>query len=138
MRTRTVGCTSRLAARHLASHTSCSTTPCAFIGISTFLKDCAGKTVRLWTDNDGGLGALVRGSAGAEDHNAIVHAVWLMAAVNRIGLFVGRVSSRDNISDYPSRGDYAVLQSVGAIERAPWLPCELWSPGDWENVVRYW
>ena len=37
------------------------TTHCAFIGISTFLKDCAGKTARLWTDNDGGLGALVRG-----------------------------------------------------------------------------
>ena len=111
------------------------TTHCAFIGIITFLKDC--KTVRLWTDNDGGLGALVRGSAGAEDHNAIVHAVWLMAAANRIGLFVGRVSSRDNISDYPAevttpRCNHWVPLSV------PVDPCELWSPGDWENVVRYW
>jgi hypothetical protein len=105
------------------------------------MRDIAGCTVRLWTDNQGGEGALRRGSAKAHDHNAVVHAAWLMAAANSIGLFVGRVPSALNVSDGPTRPEgliaSSILSDLGAEWREPWLPGELWRPRDWANVMRY-
>ena len=81
--------------------------------------------MRISTDNDGGLGALKAGSAKASDHNRLVHAVWLLAAKHDIGLFIDRVSSHDNVSDFPSRGSYGLLAALRAERREPRLPVEL-------------
>ena len=81
--------------------------------------------MRIWTDNDGGLGALKAGSAKAIDHNRLVHAVWLLAAKHDIGLFIDRVSSHDSVSDFPSRGSYELLAALRAEWREPELPVEL-------------
>ena len=37
------------------------------------------------------------------DHAQLVHAQWLLAARNRLAVFVERIASKDNIADLPSR-----------------------------------
>ena len=53
------------------------------VGLCTFIGNLAGRTVRVWTDNAGGEGALRTGAAKSCDHNLLVHAVWLLAAKHR-------------------------------------------------------
>ena len=94
-------------------------------GLKTFIRECRGKTVRIWTDNEGSHGALKAGSAKVADHNRLVHAMWLLAAENDVGMFVDRVSTNENVSDYPSRGSFTVLKAINASRRKPKLPCEV-------------
>ena len=108
------------------------------LGLSTFLAECRGRVVRVWTDHAGGEGAVRKGSSFSDDHNAIVHMTWLLAANNNIGLFINRVPTLDNIADCPSRDDTCILDALSAVRCEPWLPVELWKPTTWLNVVRYW
>ena len=101
------------------------------LGLVIFKSRCTGKAIRIWTDNDGGLGALVAGGAKAPDHNKMVHAVWTLAADCDMGIFVSRVSTRDNVSDYPSRDSYSLMHELGAVMRKPEIPCDLF----WFNDV---
>ena len=94
-------------------------------GLKTFIRECRGKTVRIWTDSEGSHGALQAGSAKAADHNRLVHAMWLLAAENDVGMFVYCVSTNENVSDYPSRGSFTVLKAINASRRKPKLACEL-------------
>ena len=45
----------------------------------------------------------------------------LRALELNLGLFVGRVPTKDNIADDPSRERYGLLQRMGAIEIKPFL-----------------
>ena len=106
------------------------------LGLSTFFAECRGRVVRVWTDNAGGEGALKKGSSFSDDHNAIVHMTWLLAAINNIGVFINRVPTLDNIADCPSRDDTCIMDALSAVRCEPWLPAELWQPTTWLNVVR--
>jgi hypothetical protein len=98
------------------------------VGIFTFMRGFAGKLVRVWEDNAGAEGSLAKGSSKEIDHNAIVHAAWLLAAENDFGLWFERVSSERNIADLPSREDYRMLREIGARWVQPIvfkeLPCQ--------------
>ena len=78
-------------------------------GLSSFLEMCAGRTVRVWSDNVGAESCARRGSAKSFDHNCIVHCIWLFAAKHGINLRIDRVPTKDNISDLPSREEYGLL-----------------------------
>ena len=82
--------------------------------------------MRIWTDNEGSHGALKAVSAKAADHNRLVRAMWLLAAETDVGLFVDRVSTNENVSDYQNRGSFTVLKAINASIRKPKLPGELW------------
>ena len=110
------------------------------LGLSTFQQQIMGKTVFLYSDNTGvhacrvtasptsvricfefagaELGT-VKGSAKAFDHNALIHNVWMQALVQRFELWVYRVPTDDNLSDLPSRGEYALLDEMGAVWQEP-------------------
>ena len=101
------------------------------VGLQTFASRLSGLTVRIWTDNTGGENALRAAAAKCEDHNLIVHAIWLMAAKAGIGLWIERVGSHDNISDEPSRESYELLEAVGAKWEEPRLPKNICHPQKW-------
>ena len=101
------------------------------VGLATFMERCRGRCIRVWTDNAGGEGALRKKAAKQSDHNALVHAVWLMAARNNVGLWIERVGTKDNIADDPSRGEYKLLELMGAKYSPPTVPDELWEPHTW-------
>ena len=105
------------------------------IALHTFLPYLKSRRVIVYTDNAGGEGALRKGTTEAWDHNLLVHGVWLLAAKARIGLWVERVPTDDNISDDPSREAYALLESIGANWCEPVVPPHLWEPEQWDSVV---
>ena len=78
------------------------------VGLATVMARCRGRYIRIWTDNARGEGALRKKAAKQSDHNALVHAVWLMAARNNVGLWIERVGTKDNIADDPSREEYNI------------------------------
>ena len=90
--------------------------------------------VVIWEDNQGGECALRAGAARSEDHNLLVHAVWLLAARLRAALWVERVASDDNIADDPSREEYSLLEAVQGTFVAPIVPEQVWDPASWMDV----
>ena len=101
------------------------------VALSTFGADLAGKTVRVFTDNAGGEGALQKGSAKSWDRNLQVHSFWLTAARLLAALWVERVPTKENIADLPSRQDERLLGELGAAWRAPRVPEECLEPAWW-------
>ena len=51
----------------------------------------------------------------------MIHEIWSFCLINRTYIWIERVPSEDNISDLPSREDYALLLEMDppAVWRAP-------------------
>ena len=49
------------------------------------------------------LGIVISGAAKEFDQNVITHVIWKKLAELRAGMWVSRVSSKENIADDPSR-----------------------------------
>ncbi len=64
----------------------------------------SGRVVRIWVDSQGGEFALLTGSTKQLDHNRLVHAIWIYASGNQMGLWIERVLSHGDIASEPSRG----------------------------------
>ena len=58
----------------------------------------------------------------------------LRALELNLGLFVGRVPSKDNIADDPSRERYCLLRRMGAIEVKPFLHPSFVKAQAWESL----
>lgn len=105
----------------------------AAVALCKFADALDGRSVRVWTDNIGGEGALRSGAAKASGHNLIVHGVGLFALRKHMGLCIERVPTDDNISDLPRRESYGLMRAMGAVWAAPKLdeafrePCKLGS-----------
>ena len=97
-------------------------------GICSFRKHIANKTVRIWTDNVGGECALKKQTAKAQDHNRLVHRIWVLAAQLNCGIWIGRVPSALNIADGPTRPNEAIAMSVLDRLAATEIACKL--PGE--------
>ena len=102
------------------------------LGLSTFGVQLAGKYVRVWTDNRVAEFSLIRASSKAVDLNQLVHGIWLFAARRKLGIWIGRVPTHENIADLPSREEYDLLQSMGASWVSPHMDNIAWSVQDWE------
>ena len=73
------------------------------LGLETFRKQIEDKNITIYTDNTGTESILIRGSAKSPDHNVIAHLFWKRAAEDRLGVWVSRVGTDDNIADGPTR-----------------------------------
>ena len=85
-----------------------------------------------WTsfvDNQGVLGAILKGGSGAPEVNMAVGHLWLDLAAYAVDLHVARVESKANISDGPSRDDFEEIARLGARYVDPVLP--QWSYDLW-------
>ena len=105
------------------------------VGMSTFANRLAGRSVRVWTDNAGGEGALKCGAAHSSDHNMLVHGIWLLAWRLGCGLWIERVPTKENLADLPSRESYELVGSIGGVWTPPWLEDAFWQPCKWESVA---
>ena len=101
------------------------------VALATFRPAIRNRTVRVWTDNAGGEGALRKGAACSPDHNKVVHGIWLLAAKANIGLHINRVGTHFNIGDDPSREVYHLLECLGAERWDTVLPKQVWRPDAW-------
>ena len=91
------------------------------LGLSVFADLLRGRKVIIHSDNTGAECCTRRGSASSFDHCSLIHQMW--AHISRLHIFawICRVPTDDNISDLPSRHEYAILQREGAVFRDPFL-----------------
>ena len=69
------------------------------------------------------------------DHAQLVHEMWLQIALLNIDVHVVRVASKSNIADLPSRGDFGLLQHIGAEHVNPRLD-DVYSAGETLQVLQ--
>ena len=84
-------------------------------GLEAFADLIRGRTLRIWTDNEGCRGSITAGGARSDDHNAIIHRIWCFCFENCVNPWCSRVPTDDNISDGPTRGDFSVVRALGCI-----------------------
>ena len=92
------------------------------VGLATFADELQGRQVWIFEDNTGAEAATRKGSCRADDHNALIHEIWSIALTYGMNLWLDRVPSDDNLSDLPSREEYALLEEIGAVWRPPLIP----------------
>ena len=92
------------------------------LAYETFMEKVRGRYVTVFIDNDAVLGALLHGSAGADDANMAIGQIWLDFAAAQIGFAGARVESRANLADGPSRDYLDKVHELQAAELAPCLP----------------
>ena len=113
----------------------CGLELCAIaLGLSTFADHCEGQKVRVWSDNTGSENSTRRGSARAWDHNQLVHAIWVKAAMLGCHMIVDRVPTKDNIADLPSREQYTLLELMGTVRVEPFLDSMFWDEKAWDTL----
>ena len=92
------------------------------LGLHTFASHLRGRSVRVWTDNTAGEGALHKGGCKAADMNLLVHHIWMWAFKEKTALWIDRVPTKDNVADGPSRGWYKALRALYGKWVDPILP----------------
>ena len=103
-------------------------------GLSTFGHHCEGHKLHVWSDNKGSEHATRRGSAKAWDHNHVVHALWVKAAMLRCHMVVDRVPTKVNIADLPSREEYWLLHQMQTLRVEPVIDAMFWSSDAWDTL----
>ena len=83
--------------------------------LSTFRDELSSSLALLAIDNQGVLHSIINGRGGAEDLNLAVGRLWLDLACMQVALHVVRVESAANIADGPSRDNFDLLVSRGAV-----------------------
>ena len=102
--------------------------------LSTFGSALQGCLLLLAVDNQGVLGAMVSGRAGADDLNIGIGKLWLMVADAGISLHIVRVESKTNVADGPSRDYLDLLRGLNAEFVEPALPSWVRSLWQWPVV----
>jgi hypothetical protein len=90
--------------------------------ILNFLPLIQGRTVRIWTDNEGGRGSMTSGGAREWDHNLLVHKIWEVCFRYCVNPWFDRVPTDDNIADGPTRSDMLVVEALGAAHFSAHVP----------------
>ena len=105
--------------------------------LATFEDELFGSALLAFIDNDGVLGSILRGSSRAPEVNIAVGHLWLEVAACCIAPYFGRVESKANLADGPTRADMANLQQLGASFVVPRLPkwTDTWWLLNWHGSV---
>ena len=104
------------------------------LALSMFGDLPAERSVRIFSDNRGSEHATRRGSAKEFDHTCIVHSIWKRAAKLKAQLWIGRVPTKPNIADLPSREEYDLLRSLCARWVPPHLDKAFRNPSAWRAL----
>ncbi len=83
-----------------------------------------------WNDNEAVMNALLRGGGAGPEVNLLVSRVWIVIASAGTDLWAGRVESKSNVADGPTRQDLAGFSNVGATWQQPVIPswvADVWS-----------
>ena len=83
---------------------------------ATFASWLSGALVSVFVDNDGISYGYINADSDAPEVNAMIAVFWLRAAQMRSSVVFHRVESASNIADAPSRGEDAILRSLGACK----------------------
>ena len=104
------------------------------LALSSFAPWIQGRRVILWSDNTGAETAAREGTAKQFDHTCLAHCLWSKLAQLKTEAFIRRVPSEFNVADLPSRGEYQLLQEIGASRVKARLDPMFWRLGAWESL----
>ena len=104
--------------------------------LRTFRHWLCGQLVTMWNDNQGVLHSILSGSGLAPEINACVARLWILVAKMQLGFRIGRVESKANVADGPSRLDLEWMENLGAV----WTDAEVpsWLLDPWQRCVAPW
>ena len=88
----------------------------AAVAVYWSVPELRGRDVIHWIDNQGAIAALVKGYSRAPDSVQILHAFVVFTMALGLAIWFEYVPSAANIADLPSRLDFVLLQSMGAVE----------------------
>jgi hypothetical protein len=92
-----------------------------------------GRDVIHFVDNTGALFGLAKGSSMDEDSARLAHTFHCAASALDANVWLEYVASGANLADHPSRGDFALLHSMGSVRFEIALP-DLGA--DWASTYR--
>ena len=95
----------------------------------TFPVLLSGSAATIFIDNDGVLYSLLKGASRAPEMCIAAGHIWLKSVALETAMWFGRVESKANLADGPTRCDLRVLEELGAFEVESVLPewmSELW------------
>ena len=90
-----------------------------------------GRDVIHFIDNSGALFGMAKGYSGDDDSARMIHAFHTVLAAIDCNVWLEYVQSGANIADQPSRGDEALLLSMGSVRFEMELPPV---GGDWAVI----
>ena len=90
----------------------------AAVALETWAEIVAGRRLLVLIDSDSARAALTSGTTGNLASAGLVHRFWAKAAELGCYPWIGRVPTRSNVADAPSRGDFAWLRSQGFLRDA--------------------
>jgi hypothetical protein len=113
------------------------------VALDTWSTKLANRHIIHFVDNNGALGALVKGYSKVEDCIKLASDYWLRAASHRVFTYVDRVESKSNLSDGPSRFYVEHLEALGATFVEPNLtylssPAPPRDPSEWFGTPERW
>ncbi len=89
------------------------------VALATWHRCLHNRRLIHFVDNDSASACLVKGYSPRVDSCALVGEYWLLACQHSIDPYIDRVESKSNLSDGPSRLDFALMRQ---------LKSEFWSP----------
>ena len=103
----------------------------ALLAVGTFgvlLKDA---DVLHFIDSTAAEGTLLKGLSVSRTLSAIASAFWVQAGLHRAAVWIGRVPSKLNVADGPTRHDLSEVTALGWARIPPWLP----DPQPWSMLL---
>ena len=95
------------------------------LALHTWPEELRGAFVVLYVDNNAVLDSLIKGNTGCLASLDLLSHVCLQIMRLDLVVWVTRVPSQSNLSDGPSRGDYANVLKLGGVEVCAKVPQEL-------------
>ena len=94
----------------------------ALVGLHTFAPFLHDAEILHFVDSTAAEGSLVKGYSCSATLAATASAYWTTAGRCSIAAWIGRVPSRLNVADGPTRGDLSAVEAHGWQHIAPTLP----------------
>ena len=106
------------------------------VAMETFAEILQGCLITFWQDNQGVLGSILKGGGKAAEANAMIGRFWIRASELGIACRIGRVESKANLADGPTRDCQEWVQSLGAEFVSPIVPSYVSDP--WRHAEIPW
>ena len=107
------------------------------LGLCTFGEWLKDRSVVIHSDNTGSEVTMRRGTARSLDHAQLVHSQWHHVARLGAGVYVKRVATDDNIADLPSREEFRICETKGAVFVPPALETK-YGGDEWGILQHRW
>ena len=103
-----------------------------FLGLFSWFEWLEGAAITVYVDNEGARYALISGTSRCKEVALMVARMWHEAATRRWELLFGRIETKANLADGPTRDDFSYLENLGPEWQEPMMP--IWVNHFWNRM----